>query len=150
MFRLAFRMVGNEFDADEVVQDTFLKAYRNLDRFDGSSKIGTWLYRIATNCALDLLRSRKRRNEKEEETVDVAETALSQEEKLYHGQMRARIDEALEHMAPKERSAFVLRHFESYSIAQISDVLGIKQDAAKHAVFRAVKKLRGIFQTRSA
>lgn len=142
-------MVGNEQDAEEVVQETFLKAYRNLDGFDGKSKIGTWLFRIASNCALDLLRSRKRHASREEPEIDVAEESMSQEDKLYHGQVRARIDEALQEMAPGERSAFVLRHFESYSIAEVSEALGIKPSAAKHAIFRAVRKLRGIFQTRS-
>lgn len=150
VFRLAFRMVGNEQDAEEVVQETFLKAYRNLDGFDGKSKIGTWLYRIASNCALDLLRSGKRRSTGEEVEADVPETSMNQEDRYYHQQMKAKITHALKDMTPGERAAFTLRHFESYSIAEVSQALGIKPNAAKHAIFRAVRKIRGILQTRSA
>src|ERR1700748_1816303 len=63
VFRLAFRMTGNEQDAEDVVQESFLRAYRQLGKFDERASFGTWLYRIATNCSLDLVRSRKRRSE---------------------------------------------------------------------------------------
>src|SRR5947209_11934044 len=63
LFRLAFRMTGNEQDAEDVVQESFLRAYRQLGKFDDRAAFGTWLYRIATNCSLDLVRSRKRRSE---------------------------------------------------------------------------------------
>src|SRR6185369_14568172 len=63
LFRLAFRMTGNESDAEDVVQESFLRAYRQLGKFDERATFGTWLYRIATNCSLDLVRSRKRRSE---------------------------------------------------------------------------------------
>ena len=63
VFRLAFRMTQNEQDAEDLVQETFLKAYKQLHRFDGRSAFGTWLYRIAANCSLDLIRARKNRKE---------------------------------------------------------------------------------------
>src|SRR5216684_7140102 len=59
IFRVAYRMTGNEQDAEEVVQDAFLRAYRRLDRFESRANFGTWLYRIAVNCSLDLLRKRR-------------------------------------------------------------------------------------------
>ena len=62
LFKLAYRMTGNEHDAEDVVQDAFLKAYRNLDRFEERSQVSSWLYRIASNCAFDVLRRRKRRD----------------------------------------------------------------------------------------
>ena len=63
LFRLAYRMTGNEQDAEDVVQESFLRAYRQLAQFDERASFGTWLYRIAANCSLDLVRSRKRRSE---------------------------------------------------------------------------------------
>src|SRR6266404_9686429 len=63
LFRLAFRMTGNEQDAEDIVQDTFLRAYRRIEKFDERASFGTWLYRITVNCSLDLVRARKRRNE---------------------------------------------------------------------------------------
>src|SRR5579872_1466828 len=65
LFRLAFRMTGNEPDAEDVVQESFLRAYRQLNKFDERAAFGTWLYRIAVNCALDVVRSRKRRPEQQ-------------------------------------------------------------------------------------
>src|SRR3954463_11792788 len=63
LFRLAFRMTGNESDAEDVVQESFLRAYRQLGKFDERASFGTWLYRIATTCSLALVRSKKRRSE---------------------------------------------------------------------------------------
>src|SRR3977135_3757091 len=63
LFRLAFRMTGNEQDAEDVVQDTFLRAYRRIANFDERASFGTWLYRITVNCSLDLVRPRQRRSE---------------------------------------------------------------------------------------
>src|SRR3954453_4334429 len=65
VFRLAFRMTGNEQDAEDAVQETFLRAYKQLHRFDGRAAFGTWLYRIAANCSLDLIRVRKARSEQQ-------------------------------------------------------------------------------------
>src|SRR5438105_8233417 len=61
LFRLAFRMTGNEQDAEDVVQESFLRAYKQLSKFDERASFGTWLYRIAANCSLDLVRTRQRR-----------------------------------------------------------------------------------------
>src|SRR5689334_17202398 len=63
LFRLAFRMTGNEQDAEDVVQESFLRAYKQLAKFDERASFGTWLYRIASNYSLDLVRARKRRSE---------------------------------------------------------------------------------------
>src|SRR5436190_11690821 len=63
LFRLAYRMTGNQQDAEDVVQESFLRAYKQLGKFDERASFGTWLYRIAMNCSLDLVRSRKRRSE---------------------------------------------------------------------------------------
>src|ERR1700742_3509396 len=63
LFRMAFRMTGNEQDAEDVVQESFLRAYRQLGKFDERASFGTWLYRIAMNCSLDLVRTKKRRSE---------------------------------------------------------------------------------------
>src|SRR5688572_12034519 len=63
VFRLAFRMTGSEQDAEDVVQETFLKAYKRIHSFEARANFGTWLYRIAVNCSLDLMRKRRRHDE---------------------------------------------------------------------------------------
>ena len=150
VFRLAFRMTGNEADAEEVVQEAFLRAYRGLGRFDGRAQFKTWLYRIATNAGLDLLRKRKRDEERREpvapEGLHPAEVLPSENpspDRLAQSEeMRVRVGDALGRLAPKEKAAFVLRHFEGMSIAEIGGTLEMRSSAVKNNIFRAVQKLR--------
>jgi RNA polymerase sigma-70 factor (ECF subfamily) len=150
MFRLAFRMTGNEQDAEDIVQDTFLRAYRRIEKFDERASFGTWLYRITVNCSLDLVRARKRRSEQSgpanPEMDDLIQSLPSSgatpDRMAMSGQARQRIAEAMEELSASERTAFVLRHFEGMCIDEVSRVLGCRPGAARHCVFRAVQKLR--------
>jgi RNA polymerase sigma-70 factor (ECF subfamily) len=150
MFRLAFRMTGNEQDAEDIVQDTFLRAYRRIGNFDERASFGTWLYRITVNCSLDLVRARKRRSEQagsaNPEMDDLIQSLPSAgatpDRMAMSGQARQRIAEAMEELSASERTAFVLRHFEGMCIDEVSRVLGCRPGAARHCVFRAVQKLR--------
>ncbi|MBZ5579926.1 MAG: sigma-70 family RNA polymerase sigma factor [Acidobacteriia bacterium] len=149
LFRVAFRMTGNEPDAEDVVQESFLRAYRQLGKFDQRASFGTWLYRITVNCALDLVRSRKRRGEPwaaDPGAEDPMQTAASgdptPERLAFSGEVRERVADALNELSAAERAAFVLRHYEGLPIEDVSRVLGCNPGAAKHSVFRAVQKLR--------
>ena len=150
LFRLAFRMTGNEQDAEDVVQESFLRAYRQLGKFDDRASFGTWLYRIAANCSLDLVRARKRRSENlapaEPEMDDpiaaLPSAAPSPERTAMSAEVRERVAEAMQELSAAERTAFVLRHFEGMCIEDVSRVLDCQPGAAKHSVFRAVQKLR--------
>ena len=146
--RLAMRMTGNPQDADDVVQESFLRAYRNLAHFEARSQFGSWLYRIAANCAYDALRGRARRQAHFEASDDPAgfETIAGDDpgpERLAAGaEVRRRVQAAMARMSALERSAFTLRHFEGMATAEIAAALGLQADAAKQSVFRAVRKLR--------
>lgn len=151
IFRLAFRMTGNEQDAEDVVQETFLRAYKQLHRFDGRAAFGTWLYRIGANCSLDLMRARKSRNEQQTSTGDepgaqwlerIAARDPSPERLTHSGQIADLIEPALKKLTETERTAFVLRHYQGCDIEEIARTLGVEANAAKHSVFRAVQKLR--------
>jgi RNA polymerase sigma-70 factor (ECF subfamily) len=150
LFRLAYRMTGNQQDAEDVVQESFLRAYKQLGRFDERASFGTWLYRIAVNCSLDLVRSRKRRNElaapaeseKDDPTLALPSHDPAPDRVAMSGEVRCRVAEAMTELSASERTAFVLRHFEGMSIEDVSRVLGCQPGAAKHSVFRAVQKLR--------
>jgi RNA polymerase sigma-70 factor (ECF subfamily) len=156
LFRLAFRMSGNEQDAEDLVQETFLRAYKQLPKFDGRSAFGTWLYRICVNCSLDSLRARKQRREQQgpEHGDDgmhywleqVAAREPSPERLLHSREIASLLRPALEKLSETERSAFILRHYEGCGIEQIAEVLGVQTGAAKHSVFRAVQKLRRALQ----
>lgn len=155
VFGLAYRMMGNEHDADEVVQETFLRCYRRLDSFEARSTFSTWLYRIASNCALDLLAKRKQEKlhivesdakedemNPEERTLDYASPQPGPERMLLSSELRQRVADAMKRLSAIERTAFVLRHFEGRSIAEIGSVLKVKDEAVKNTIFRAVKKMR--------
>lgn len=149
VYRVAYRITGRAEDAEDVVQETFLRAYRQLDRFESRSQVGTWLHRIAANCAVDLLRGRPRREMNEEaETLDRlrgadTDSALpSPERALFGRQIAERVRDALDTLTEMERAAFTLRHFEGLSIEDISRTLGLRASATKHSIFRAVKKMR--------
>jgi RNA polymerase sigma-70 factor (ECF subfamily) len=147
IFRLAVRMLGNEQDADDVVQETFLRAYRQIDRFESRATFATWLYRIAVNCSLDLLRQRPRRGEQQEQADDPEPAAdleanPSPERLAFSAQIQSRVTAALADLTPAERAAFLLRHFEGQSIEEIGRALKLRTSATKHSIFRAVRKMR--------
>jgi RNA polymerase sigma-70 factor (ECF subfamily) len=154
VFRLAYRMTGNEQDAEDVVQETFLRAYKQLSHYESRSSFSTWLYRIASNYSLDLIRMRKRHEDKREN--DTAEgrsvldripaTAPTQDRLLFGKEVEQRVSAAMDELSDLERSAFVLRHFEGLSIEEIGSMLGTSLNATKHSIFRAVQKLRKLLE----
>jgi RNA polymerase sigma-70 factor (ECF subfamily) len=152
VFRLAFRMMGNEQDADDVVQETFLRAYRSLDRFEERSQFGTWIYRIAVNRCYDMLEKRNRgselrvENAREDDDPPLEERIASEgptpERMLLSKEVRGKVQRVLDELTALERSAFVMRHFEGKPMEDIAKALGVQSSAAKQSVFRAVRKLR--------
>lgn len=150
LFRLAFRMTGNEQDSEDVVQESLLRAYKQLRTFDERASFRTWLYRITVNCSIDLVRSRKRRLENspaaDPELEDPIQALPAQgptpDRLAMSTQAGQRIAVAMQKLSESERTAFVLRHFEGMCIDDVSRVLGCEPGAAKHSVFRAVRKLR--------
>ena len=151
IYRLAFRMTGSSQDAEDVVQETFLRAYKQLARFESRANFGTWLHRIAVNCSIDLIRSRPHR-EAAHDTPDLEQfgaaiestdaTGTSPERLMLSTEVQARIGAAMTGLSQMERAAFMLRHFEGRSIDEISRSLGLKTNATKHSIFRAVRKMR--------
>jgi RNA polymerase sigma-70 factor (ECF subfamily) len=153
VFRLAYRMTGNEQDSEDVVQETFLRAYKQLHRWEARSSFSTWLYRIAANYSLDLVRSKKRHGEvamnetpAADEPTEVVHALPSlspgPDRLLLSGEVQKCVSDTLNGLSQQERTAFVLRHFEGQSIEEISAALGLSGNAAKHSIFRAVQKLR--------
>jgi len=154
LFRLAYRMTGNEHDAEEIVQEAFLRAYRNLGQFGSRANFGTWAYRIAANYAIDRMRQRKKEDARRK-TPSVAEDDLEQDpldlvpderpnpDRLaVNSELRKKMQEALGNLSYSERTAFVMRHWEGCAIEEIAAVLKSTTTAAKNTVFRSVQKLR--------
>lgn len=155
IFRVVFRMTGNQHDAEEIVQETFLRAYKALGRFELRSNFSTWLYRIAVNRTLDFLNAKKTQmntkdtfqivdhpDPEESNQVQMPAAGPSPERLLLSGEMKRKIAGAMGLLTPAERVAFTMRHMEGRSIEEISQSLNLKTSAAKNSVFRAVQKLR--------
>jgi RNA polymerase sigma-70 factor (ECF subfamily) len=150
LFRLAYRMTGSQADAEEIVQETFLRAYQQLKSFQARSNFGTWLYRIGVNCSIDLLRKRQRHdaplesieNDSTGRAWSLPSTSPSPDRVVYSAQLGERVARALEKLSPVEKAAFILRHHEELSIDEIGRSLDLGQSAVKQTIFRAVQKLR--------
>jgi RNA polymerase sigma-70 factor (ECF subfamily) len=150
VFRVAFRITGNEADAEEVVQEAFLRGYQRLESYQQRSAFGTWIYRIAVNCALNRINQpgieaeyrHGEESDPEEKTVQVAAKDADPERVLLSREITAAQELAMQRLTATERTAFVLRHLEDRSMNEIAEVLEIAPNAAKQSVFRAVQKLR--------
>jgi RNA polymerase sigma-70 factor (ECF subfamily) len=157
ILRLAFHMLGNREEAREVFQDTFLKAYRSLGRFRSESSFYTWIYRIATNVALDRLRKRQTLREEIsyeadteahpdrpalKDTLEEKSYYSNPERRLYGREVGARIQEALASLSEKERLVFELRHYQGLRLRMIGEIMGSTEETAKNYLFRATQKLR--------
>jgi RNA polymerase sigma-70 factor, ECF subfamily len=155
VYQLAYRMTGNSHDAEEVVQEAFLRAYQKLHQFAARANFGTWVYRIAANYAIDRMRQRKseesqRENpgRKSEDGVEreligtVPDAAPSPERLAQSGQLAAEMRRALAELTPAERTAFLMRHWGGSGIEEIAEALKSSSSAAKNTVFRSVQKLR--------
>lgn len=155
IFRVMYRMTGSQPDSEELVQETFLRAYRSLGRFELRANFGTWLYRIAVNRALDFLSSRKTQMQsqgtysigespesEDGQQVQLPASAPGPERLLISAEIKNKVAQAMGLLTPAERIAFTMRHMEGQSIEEISQALNVKASAAKNCVFRAVQKLR--------
>jgi RNA polymerase sigma-70 factor (ECF subfamily) len=155
VFRLAYRMTGNSHDAEEVVQEAFLRAYQKLRQFAGNANFGTWVYRIAANYSIDRMRQRNAEESRRRMQTGVSEdgievdpvamapdTAPSPERLAVSAQLGTKMQEALATLTPAERTAIVMRHWEGCAIEEIAAVLKSNSNATKNTVFRAVAKLR--------
>jgi RNA polymerase sigma-70 factor, ECF subfamily len=150
LFRVAFRITGNEADAEDVVQEALLRGYRKLESFGSRSDFGTWIYRIAVRCALDRIGGSKigesnrisETTNREQDEVQIAGQEAGPERLLLSGEIRAMQEIAMYSLSPTERTAFALRHLEDRTTEEIATAMGIPPNAARQSVFRAVQKLR--------
>jgi RNA polymerase sigma-70 factor (ECF subfamily) len=157
VFRLAYRLTGNRQDAEEVVQEAFLRAYQKLEQFEARANFGTWVYRIAANYSIDRMRQKRieeaRREEPSSRAHENAEKSLmnlvpdgrpSPERLAQNAELRNQLALALDELTQAERTAFVMRHWHGCGIEEIAAALNSNSGATKNTVFRAVQKLRNI------
>lgn len=146
LYSLAWRIVGNPVDAEDLLQEIFLAAHRKLDSFRGESALSTWLYRLATNLCLDHLRSKATRTshltdalDDEPGLADVSSRGLAD-----RALTRMDLERALAQLPPGCRAAFVLHDVEGLEHKEIAEALGIAEGTSKSQVHKARLKLRAL------
>jgi RNA polymerase sigma-70 factor, ECF subfamily len=152
VFRMAKQITQNDEDAEDVLQETFLKAYSHLDAFQGNSKFYTWLVRIAVNEAL--MKLRKRRSDKTvplDDPIDTGEDVVAREIAVWEDnpedtysreELGAILDEAIQSLKPAYRTVFILRDIEEMSIEETAEALDLSISAVKSRLLRARLQLR--------
>lgn len=153
VYSLALRMVRNPEDAEDVLQDTFLRAYRGIKSFQGNSTFSTWIYRITANSALMRLRKRQlptvsiEDSDERETPINIADWAPGPVEQLLSHETQQAMSEAIEALPPEFRQVFVLRDVEELSNAEVAEILDISIAAVKSRLHRARLKVRNRLAT---
>lgn len=152
IYRLGLKMLGNPQDAEDVLQNTFLNALTHLADFEGRSSLSTWLYRIASNEALMLLRRKKNTvNLDDFQPEDAEETPLPEvfvdwsalpEDELLNGESKGALDAAVASLPESLRMVFLLRDIEGLSIKETADILNLTETNVKTRLLRARMSLR--------
>jgi len=146
VYRIGIRMLGNSYDAEDMLQETMLKIYRHIGGFRGDSSFSSWVYAIAANCGRDMLRCHNRCRERdslfsdapqENEVLSPADDSPSPEELFLEKDIKLRIRQIMDSLDPKYRSVIVLREIYGSSYAEISELLGISVGTVKSRLFRA-------------
>lgn len=145
VFSLILRMVGNPQDAEDIAQETFIKAFRKLDTYDPSYPFITWLFRIAHNSCVDMLRARKPRSislDDDDAPLEIADKSDSVEEAVGLKLEREQLERLLAELPPLYREALLLQYREGLSGREMASVLGIPEGTVKIRLFRAKALLR--------
>lgn len=156
IFALALRMLSNEQDAEDVLQETYLKAYRALSGFEYRSSVYTWLFRIAANEALMLLRKRKNAasmvevdEEKDEDDapLEIVDWCCLPESEFLTSETKDELTKAAELLSPALRLVFILRDVQGFSVNETAQILGLNDNVVKTRLVRARLKLRNILSS---
>jgi RNA polymerase sigma factor (sigma-70 family) len=146
-FSIAFRISNNREDAEEIVQDAFLKAYRSLDKFRKDSKFSTWLYRIVVNCSLSKVRSKKPESDIPD-PEDISEIAAGDMESAYReltsSERKIFIHDALNELNAEDRLMLTLYYLDENSIEEISAITDIPKENVKMKLYRARNRVFNI------
>lgn len=141
LFGYLRRMVGNSADADDLLQETLIRVARGLPTLEQSAAVKSWLFRIASNVAIDHIRKNKR-VDPVEFTDEDDRNDVDEEDRLVLDEMNSCVREVIDSLPPDYRAVIVLFNLEGRSIAEISEILGISDSAVKVRIHRARKRLR--------
>jgi RNA polymerase sigma-70 factor (ECF subfamily) len=142
MKSIAMNLLGNAHDAEDVVQETFLKIHRGIRYFKGQSAFSTWTYRILVNCCYDMRRKKTRRMETAEQDLVAEDQSFDSPAPMHDHPLRMALGKCVQQLTPYLRSVFLLYEVEGFKHAEIGLMLGISEMASKNALYQAKRKLR--------
>jgi RNA polymerase sigma-70 factor, ECF subfamily len=142
VLRIAYRIVGNWADAEDIAQEAFVRLHKHMARFSNAEALGSWLYRVTVNLSLD----RTRKVRPSQELPELPTQAESAEAELIRRQQQERLMAALSLLPARERAAIVLREIEGLSTAEVAEILGSAEATVRSQVASAVIRLRKMFE----
>lgn len=150
VFGLAYRLLNDRAEAEDIAQEAFLRSYRSLGTFQSGQPFGPWIYRIATNIALDRLRKRKHEalHPGDEREREIADSTPGPEEETIRRDTRGRLSAAVDALAPEYRIPVVLFHLQGLPIETVARVTGLPLTVIKNRLYRARKMLREVLRDR--
>lgn len=152
IYYLAYDITGNHHEAEDISQEVFIKMFRSLKTFRRDAKMSSWLYQITVNTSIDSLRKSSKKPKKmidEFDQLNIQESLLTSGTHSFDpmrsaesSQIQSHISEALQKITPKERTVFVMRHYNDLKLNEIAEILSVTIGTVKSLLFRAIKKLR--------
>jgi len=152
IYYLAYDITGHHQEAEDISQEVFIKMFRSLKNFRRDAKMSSWLYQITVNASIDSLRkksSKPKRSIDEFEQISIQEQllggtaqSLDPQRSAESSQIQNHIYQALQKISPKERTVFVMRHYNDLKLNEIAEILNVTIGTVKSLLFRAIKKLR--------
>lgn len=143
LYNLASRMAGGASEAEDLLQDIFLLAYRKVGSYRGESSLGTWLYRLAMNHCLDVLRNRQTRMGQVTDSIDEPDAApVAAPGPTLSAVSRIDLERAIEALPPACRAAFLLHDVEGFGHQEVADILGVSEGTSKSQVHKARLRIR--------
>ncbi len=141
-YSIAHSFLGCHEHAEDVAQESFVRAYKSIGSFRGDAEFSTWLYRIVTNLSLNKLKAEKRRSEREVRHNETTLSIAGGTNEHHRGDHTAHIERALHELPTMQRAVVLLRHFDGLSTSQVSTILGCSEGTVKTHLFRALQKMR--------
>ena len=152
IFYLAYDITGDHHEAEDISQEVFMKMFRSLKTFRRDAKMSSWLYQITVNTSIDSLRkksSKPKRSIEEFDQINIQEQvagsvsqSLDPQKSTEASQIQHQISQALQNISPKERTVFVMRHYNDLKLNEIAEILNVTIGTVKSLLFRAIRKLR--------
>ena len=152
IYYLAYDITGDHHEAEDISQEVFMKMFRSLKTFRRDAKMSSWLYQIAVNTSIDSLRkksSKPKRSIEEFDQINIQEQvagsiaqSLDPQKRAEASQIQHQISQALQNISPKERTVFVMRHYNDLKLNEIAEILNVTIGTVKSLLFRAIRKLR--------